>query len=77
MKKLKAFWEDLNKNIVVRKRELVLGVALGAVSGMVLGMLCSPRKNVTIGSHNWGNGCNNSPQPLDEEMEEPKDEPEA
>ncbi len=62
MKKLKKFWEDLYVDIVVNKRELVLGMALCAVSGLVLGMLCSPRKQVTIGSHNSGNGCYNNAQ---------------
>ncbi len=72
MKKLKKFWEDLHVNIVVNRRELVLGVALCAVSGLVLGMLCSPRKQVTIGSHNSGNGCYNNAQSRAEEAASPK-----
>jgi len=77
MKKLKEFWKGLNKDIVVSKRELVLGVALGAVSGLVLGMLFSPRKNVNIGSNNSGNGCNNNAESKTKKGEDTEDEPET
>ncbi len=63
MKRLKAFWSGLREDIVVNKRELVMGVALCAAVGMLLGMLFSPRKQVAIGSHNCDNGCNNSTYP--------------
>ncbi len=51
-------------------REAVLGLALcasGAVAclmtGMVIGMLISPRKTVSIGSHNGGNVHYPNPTP--------------
>lgn len=56
--KVKAFWDSLDENAIVNKRELVLGLSTVFLSGMVIGMLVSPRKNMTIGSHN---GCNNGP----------------
>lgn len=55
---VKAFWDSLDENAIVNKRELVLGLSTVFLSGMVIGMLVSPRKNMTIGSHN---GCNNGP----------------
>lgn len=55
--KLKTFWDSLSESTTVSKRELVLGLSTCLLSGMVIGMLCSPRKTMTIGSHN---GCNNA-----------------
>lgn len=55
--KLKTIWDSLGETTTVSKRELALGLSTCLLSGMVIGMLCSPRKNMTIGSHN---GCNNA-----------------
>lgn len=55
--KLKTFWDSLGESTTVSKRELVLGLSTCLLSGMVVGMLVSPRKNMTIGSNN---GCNNA-----------------
>lgn len=65
--KLRKFWSDLDVTVNVNKRELVLGVAACTLAGAVFGLLCSPRKTVTVGSHN---GCNNTVLP-----EEPAEEP--
>ncbi len=62
---LKATWSSLNKTINVNQRELALGITACTLAGMVAGMLLSPRKNMTIGSHN---GCGNHiPAPVQEE----------
>lgn len=53
--KLKSFWEKLNVNITVNQRELILGVTVCALAGIVIGMIFSPKKWVMIGSQN-GNG---------------------
>ena len=58
--KIKTFWKSLDRIIVVNQRELVLGVAACTLAGMVVGLLASPRKCVTIGSNNSNNGSNNS-----------------
>lgn len=57
LSQVQSFWDSLDVNVVVNKRELVLGLTTCVLSGLVVGMLVSPKKNVTIGSHN---GCNNS-----------------
>ena len=55
--KMQDCWKSLNRTIIVNQRELVLGVAACTLAGFVAGMLFSPRKNVTIGSNNSGNGA--------------------
>ena len=59
-KKLEKFWNSLDRAIVVNKRELVLGVAACTLAGVLMGMLLSPRKTVTIGSNNGNNNTGNS-----------------
>ena len=58
--KIKTAWTELNHNIVFNKRELVLGVTACTLAGILLGMLLSPKKNVTIGSNNGNNNTGNS-----------------
>ncbi len=50
--KMKETWESLNQNIVVNQRELVLGLMVCTLAGMVLGSILHPNVDVTIGSHN-------------------------
>ena len=59
-KKLEKFWNSLDRAILVNKRELVLGIAACTLAGVVAGILLSPRKTVTIGSHNGNNSTGNS-----------------
>ena len=59
-KKLEKFWSSLDCTILVNKRELVLGVAACTLAGVLAGILLSPRKTVTIGSHNGNNNTVNS-----------------
>ena len=59
-KKLEKFWNSLDRAILVNKRELVLGVAACTLAGVLAGILLSPRKTVTIGSHNGNNNTGNS-----------------
>lgn len=60
LSKVQAFWDSLNVTVVASKRELFLGMTTCVLSGLVVGMLCSPKKNMTIGSHN---GCCNGSSP--------------
>lgn len=53
--KVKHFWRSLDKKVVVNQRELILGVTACALAGVVTGMLISPKKTVSIGSHNASN----------------------
>ncbi len=59
-KKLEKFWDSLDRSVVVNKRELVLGVTACTLTGILMGMLLSPRKTVTIGSNNGNNNNGNS-----------------
>ena len=64
--KIVKCWKDMDRRINVNQRELVLGVAACALAGVVVGLFLSPRKNVTIGSHNAGNNHgNNATLPAD------------
>ena len=57
---IKAFWKSLDRRIIVSQRELVLGLAVCTLAGVVTGIALSPRKNVTIGSNNGSNNSGNS-----------------
>ena len=61
-RKLKKAWEDTATPITVNKREMILEFALCALTGVVVGMLVSPRKNQTFGSYNTSTV--NNAQPL-------------
>ena len=57
---IKAFWKSLDRRIIVSQRELVLGLAVCTLAGIVTGIMLSPKKNVTIGSNNGSNNSGNS-----------------
>ena len=58
--KIGTYWKSLDRKITVNQRELVLGVAVCALAGIVVGIVLSPKKSVTIGSHNGSNNSGNS-----------------
>ena len=58
LRKMKSFWTSLDETTIISKRELFLEILAVALTGIVLGMILTPKKTVTIGSHNSGNGCN-------------------
>ena len=58
IRKMKAFGTSLDETTVVSKRELFLEIVAVALAGLVLGMILTPKKTLTIGSNNSGNGCN-------------------
>ena len=64
---------DLDKTCTRTNRELVYGAVACAAVGMVLGLMFSPKKNVTIGSHN---GNNNGGSPSLNAGEDDREEPE-
>lgn len=51
MKRIREFFGDLSETMTVTKLDGVLIVAVSALAGMFLGMLCSPRKTTR-----WYNG---------------------
>lgn len=71
MKEMKEFVRGLSETTTITKRELLLVTAVCGLGGLVLGMLCSPKKKVMIGSHN---GCYNGISGVDEEMWDEEEE---
>ena len=68
--KLQKYWKSLDRNLIVNQRELLLGLTVCTLAGILTGILVSPRKHMTIGSYN-GNGTF---PPVEDE---PEDAPEA
>ena len=75
--KMKNWWNELDRKIEINKRELVLELAVCALAGFGLGMLLSPRKQVTIGSHNGNNNSGSLSAVDGSEGSEAEDEAEA
>ena len=53
--KLSKCWKSLDRNVIVNQRELILGLAVCALTGVLAGIALASRKSLTIGSYN-GNG---------------------
>ena len=64
--KLQKYWKSLDRNLIVNQRELLLGLTVCTLAGILTGILVSPRKHMTIGSYN-GNGTF---LPMEEEPED-------
>ena len=58
--KLRNGWKAMNCEIVINKRELILGITACTLAGVLTGILLSPKKSVTIGSHNGNNNTGNA-----------------
>ena len=59
--------------MIMSKREFWLIAAVCLLGGIVLGMLCSPKKSLVIGSNNGnnsGNYGNGAPEDNEEEVEQ-------
>ena len=48
LEKVKGFWKELDATKTVSLRELVLGGAACTLAGVLLGVLCAPKKKVVI-----------------------------
>ena len=74
--KIRTCWKSLDRRIVVNQRELVLGLAVCTLAGIVIGIALSPRKNVSIGSNNGNNSGNGATVSADvgENAEESEEE---
>lgn len=66
MKKVKECLAALSEPVTMTKKEKVMTVALAALTGLVLGMLISPRKTTSICCGN----DNGNYYPSDEEWDE-------
>lgn len=58
--KWEIFKATLTEQKTMTKKEFLLIVAVCVLGGLVVGMLTSPRKQVTIGSHNGSNNQDNN-----------------
>ena len=74
--KVKVFWKSLDRRIIVSQRELVLGMAVCALVGIVVGAVFTSKKNISIGSNNGNNSGNGTTVSADAgaDEEETKDE---
>ena len=61
-KKCNELWQNLNVPVLVNKRELVLGIMVCTLAGILFGILFSPKKHTTIGSNNGNNSGNVLPE---------------
>lgn len=50
--RIENYWKSLDCRVTVNKREIFLGAVACALAGVVTGMLISPNKQVSMGSHN-------------------------
>lgn len=55
MEKFKKVLEGMSETVTVTKLDGVLLIAVSALAGIILGMLCSPRKNARYGCNNGNN----------------------
>ncbi len=61
-KKCNELWQSLNVPVLVNKRELVLGIMVCTLAGILFGILFSPKKHTPIGSNNGNNSGNVLPE---------------
>ena len=52
MKKSADWWESLDTDVIVRKKEIVLELLVCFLGGILIGIMTCPRKNLSIGCHN-------------------------
>lgn len=58
MKKFKKFYQSLPEPVTISKREGALIVTVSILAGVIVGMLCSPRKNIKAGCGNGNYSAN-------------------
>lgn len=52
MKKLKEFFTGIPETLTLTGLEGILAITVGVLAGVVIGMLCSPRRSINLGSNN-------------------------
>ena len=69
--KVQVSLSDLDKSCTRTNRELVYGAVACTAVGIILGIIFSPKKTTTIGSHNGNNiPCCSTQNPESEEDDE-------
>lgn len=59
MKQMNEFMTELTETTTMTKKEYFLTITTCLLGGLVIGMLCSPRKYTKIGCENGSNNRNN------------------
>lgn len=73
-KNLQLSLSDMDKTCTRTNRELLYGAVACAAVGMVLGLMFSPKKTTTIGSHNGNNNAGSAPLTASEAEEDEEEE---
>lgn len=73
MEKWKGALSKLSETVTVTKLDGILIVTIGTLIGMILGMLCSPRKNARYGCNNGTTYIHNWTEE-EEDFDEPEEE---
>ena len=69
-KNLQLSLSDMDKTCTRTNRELLYGAVACTAVGMVLGLMFSPKKTTTIGSHNGNNNAGSPSVKLEGECQE-------
>lgn len=73
-KNLQLSLSDMDKTCTRTNRELVYGAVACTAVGMVLGLMFSPKKTTTIGSHNGNNNAGSASLAASEAEEDEEEE---
>ena len=73
-KNIQANVSDLDKTCVRTNRELAFGAVACTAVGILVGLMLSPKKSVTIGSHNGNNNAGSPSLNVEGEASEDEDE---
>ncbi len=60
MKKIKAYWSSLDSDTVINRKLLIFEFATAILAGILIGILVTPFRSITIASNNEGCGSGNS-----------------
>lgn len=69
MKRISDFFKSIPSEVRLSKAELLLTVAVSALTGVVAGMLISPRKEQRYGCNNGNNFVSSEVDDMDVEFE--------
>ncbi|MDY4755061.1 MAG: hypothetical protein SO355_06950 [Candidatus Faecousia sp.] len=73
-KNLQLSLSDMDKTCTRTNRELLYGAVACTAVGMVLGLMFSPKKTTTIGSHNGNNNAGSASLAASEAEEDEEEE---
>ncbi|MBR4758769.1 MAG: hypothetical protein IK078_01285 [Lachnospiraceae bacterium] len=60
MKKIKAYWSSLDEDTVINRKLLFFEFVTAVLAGVLLGILITPFRSITIASNNEGCANGNS-----------------